>query len=189
MKLGFNLLRQQLGNEDKWDKIYEWITNTAKVLVIFTELIIVCVFVVRVVVDRRARELTKLLDYNKTQLEALAPIENDVRMAQQDIADFRTIWTQSSSYLPIIEEIYNLNKSLTNKLSIRFLDNGQIEISGLADRDDIESLEQSLKQSTSFNYVELIAFKPVISGSGAGLGTFQIYVNISPQFRSDFTKP
>jgi hypothetical protein len=185
MKLGFNLLREQLANEDKWDKIYEWITSTAKVLVIFTELIIVCVFVVRVVVDRRARELTKLLETNHTQLEALATTEGQIRQVQANMVDYTAIWNNSSSFMSVVEEIYSYDRALSNTLMIRLSDQGKIEISGVAKRDDVENLEMLMKSSPTYSYVELISFRPNLA-STTNTGHFQLVGNFSPAKRLSF---
>lgn len=172
-KKGFNLLRPQIEPEGKWDKIYAWVNGTARIVVIFVELIVIVCFGVRVVVDRQARDLEKVLDKNKAQLDKVKDAEARIRQLQSDLQMYEGIWAQSSDYAPVVEEVYNYNPALFSAMSVS-IDASEIKINGSASRDDIDSLEKVIKNSNMFYDQQLLNYKPEGGESALDLGSFNI---------------
>lgn len=172
-KLGFNLLRPQLSPEDRWDKIYEWVNSTARVIVILVELIVIVCFVARVIVDRTARDLEEVLEENKNQLDSLKDIEANIRELQKSLSDYENIWASSSGNALYIEEVYGYSPNLFRAYNVSLDGHGKMTISGVASEDDVQDLENTMKNSLSFSQVELSTFTPGGTG-GDEPGEFQI---------------
>jgi len=71
---GINFLFNQLEPKSRWDRIYDWVVNTAKYIVICVELLIIIGFVIRFVLDDQNSQLEDdikteqlLLDNRKDQ--------------------------------------------------------------------------------------------------------------------------
>lgn len=187
-KLGFNLLRAQIAPEDKWDKIYNWVNNSARVIVIFVELIVIVSFGVRVVIDRQARDLEEVLKANKLRLDNLSETEQGIRDLQDETKSYKIIWDSSTSLAEYVEEVYDYNPNLFSVLSVSIDNDGFLSIGGTASRSDIGDLEVKMKASDSFSQVQLATFKPDGEGSDT-LGSFQIEARISSHTRQTIGPP
>ncbi|MCA9385804.1 hypothetical protein KC717_04095 [Candidatus Dojkabacteria bacterium] len=182
-KKGFNLLRPQLTPEDKWDKIYNWVNSTARVIVIAVELVVIICFGVRVVVDRQARDLQEQLETNKLQLDRLADTEKEIRELQDKTATYKLIWDSATSFDPYIQEVYGYNPNLFTSLNVSVTREGIVNVNGVATREDVDDLERKLKNSESFSQVEVLLFQPD-GVSLQSLGPFQMQARLA-QFKRD----
>ncbi|MBD3362336.1 hypothetical protein GF362_01295 [Candidatus Dojkabacteria bacterium] len=159
-KVGFNLLRPQLAPEDKWDSIYEWVNNTARIIVIFVEIVVIGCFVTRVIVDSQARDLEEVLDDNKNQLDNLRDTEQEIMKVQKNVLVYSNVWKNSTNLSQVLGEIYSYNPSLFQNFSVSLDEEGKLSITGVAQKTEIGELERTMKNSDTFSQVELTSFKP-----------------------------
>jgi len=176
-KEGFNLLRSQLTSEDKWEKVYEWVNNTARIVIILVELVVVLCFGARVVVDRQAKNLEEVLDRNVVILESLETVEKEIRQLQADLTSYNEIWDSSSNYAPFLEEVFNYNLALFDSYSISMDSKGKLRLVGKATRSEVSELENAMKSSPSYSLVQLSNYKPGEGGDNS-LGEFGIQADI-----------
>jgi hypothetical protein len=145
---GFNLLRDQLREADKWDKIQNWVNGTARVIVIFVEFIVIVCFGARIFMDRVARNLETRLDDNKQMLQSLSETEIRLRQLQIDLQNYKGLWENSGQFSNTIETVYAYVPSISNSITLS-IDNAKISISGTASKENIGALEGKVKSATS----------------------------------------
>ncbi len=158
-KAGFNFLRPQLAQEDRWDKIYNWVSSTARVIVMVTEVVVIAVFVIRVVVDRTARDLNKQLEDNKAQLDDLSDEEQAIREIQKDTQTYTNLWNASSGFAEVISEVYSYDRTLNPFIAISISSEGEVQLTGSADEATMANLESKMKNSALFSQVELLTYR------------------------------
>lgn len=182
-KLGFNLLRPQITPEGRWDKIYSWVNSTARVIVIFVELIVLVSFGARIFLDTQARDLERTLAKNKVQLDSLKQDELEIIELQGDITNYLNLWETSSAYSTNLREIYNYNPNIFLSLTVRIDDKGDVNISGIADGKDVMELERIMKKSDTYSIVEVLNYRP---GENIQDGEFQIRARVNNFKRGSF---
>ncbi len=175
---GFNLLRPQITPEDQWDKIYTWVNTSARVIVIFVELIVIVCFAARVVVDRKARDLMEEVKSNHERLANLADAESEINITILDQQVYRGLWNSSSGFAPYITEVYALVPSMNSLINVTIDGEGQLDVTGVANRDLVSELEAKMKNSLSYKTVELSSFRPDPENT-TGDGSFQIKAQIN----------
>lgn len=163
---GFNLLQN---NEppDAWDKIYDWVTNTGRVIVIVVELIVVASFFVRIVVDTQTKNLQEEEKQLTQTLLSLAGNESKFRDYQERFNTFRAVWNGASSFTEAMNELNRIViPARIDELSINI--NGQnISIRGIATGSSLKTLEEQLRASTKFASVRVPQLE---SGANVELG-------------------
>ncbi len=148
-KKGFNLLRPQVEPKSKWDRIYDWVSNTSRVVIIVVQVIVLGCFAFRIFIDRQARSLENTLQDNKNYLDSLKPDEERIRELMQAIEAYNVTWGNASMYSPLIEEIYSYDESIVSDIRIDIQRTG-ISIDGTATIEKFGNLESDFKNSESF---------------------------------------
>lgn len=141
---GFNLLRMQLTPPTAWDKIYQWMVGTARVIIIVVEIIVVIAFGARVVVDTIAKNLDEKIERRDAELAAFRSTELEYRNIQQKTALYRELWTQSSDLAFYFDYINNLVRNYIGLITIS-LSNEEVNISGELPLSDVGILEEKMK--------------------------------------------
>ncbi|MBE0573852.1 hypothetical protein IH575_03045, partial [Candidatus Dojkabacteria bacterium] len=104
----FNLLKPVQPPPSFWDKFYNWILTRARVVILITELLIVAAFVGKVIVDTQARtkdeEIQNLRAENSFYATEREPIFRDFQ--RRDVT-YQRIWSNSSEYNEVLNEIYS----------------------------------------------------------------------------------
>lgn len=144
-KIGFNLLRPQLSPPTAWDKIYQWMLGTARIIVIIVQIIVIAAFAVRIYVDTVSRQLDEEIDKKDVILSSLEPREEQIRDVQLKSGIYTELWEQSSSSNRYVTLINNLIRGYDGLLSVN-VNKTSILISGEMNEDDIADLEDRLKE-------------------------------------------
>ncbi len=179
---GFNLLQGNTAPPDAWDKVYDWVTNVGRVVVILVEVIVLFSFVTRVVVDTQAKDLIERNQQNSARLAALRPRELGFIDQQDKFSAYKLIWEGGSSYEKAIREINQNLPSTIKDLSLIVRGSG-INLTGQAPTSEVSKLENALKQKTEIfsdvivSEVEAVAATSG-STSGGGNSTFTIQIKI-----------
>ncbi len=149
----FNLLKPLQPPKTAWDKIYDWIVDKARIVVLVTIILIAAAFVAKVVVDTDAKNKNKQIDSLTQRLGFYAAeVEPRLRLIATKTDTYQKIWNKASSYAPIIEEIYSYVDNPGADLTIKASD-GKVSIFGTEDLTLLRHLEESLRNSESFTSV------------------------------------
>ncbi len=171
---GFNLLQN---NEppDAWDKVYDWITNVGRVIVIVVELVVVGSFFVRIVVDTQTKNLAEQEKQLSQTLSSLQGNESKFREQQEKFKVYKDLWNGAKDYATVITEINSILPQSIRDLSINVAPQN-ISIKGVATGSDLKSLEEKLRASKSFSRVTI----PQLEGnSGVDLNsTYNINIEL-----------
>lgn len=169
---GFNLLRDQLQEADKWDKIQNWVNGTARVIVIVVEFVVIICFGARVFMDRVARNLEIRLEDNNQTLESLKDTELRLRQLQIDLQNYRGLWESSGEYSNTVKNFYGYVPSIANSISVS-IDKGELSVSGNTSKLNIGNLEGIIKSSSSYQDTLLTSYVPQ-DGTDNTIGDFQL---------------
>lgn len=149
--------------------------GTARIIVIFVELIVIGAFVIRVIIDVQAKELDKTIETTEATLGILQASENKFRTIQQKAQAFEDIYTGSPTYVEVITEV---NKYLPkNAIEINVqIDTNKIAISGLASDSTLGESEAGYKSSSYFDKVELKKFETGTNTATSGNFIFNMEI-------------
>jgi len=149
----FNLLKPLQPPKTAWDKIYDWIVDKARIVVLVTIILIAAAFVAKVVVDTDAKNKNKQIDSLTQRLSFYtAEVEPRLRLLAIKTDSYQKIWNKSSSYSTIIKEIYSYVDNPGADLTIKASD-GKVSIFGTEDLTLLRNLEEKLRNSPSFTSV------------------------------------
>ncbi|MBP9758583.1 hypothetical protein KBD45_02720 [Candidatus Dojkabacteria bacterium] len=181
---GFNLLRDQLQEADKWDKIQNWVNGTARVIVIIVEFVVITCFGARIFMDRVARNLEIRLESNQNTLENLEDTELKLRQLQIDLQNYRGLWETSGEYSATVQEVYGYIPAIANTISVS-IDKGVLNVSGNASKQNIGKLEGIVKSSPNYQDTLLTSYIPK-DGDDSTIGDFQLKTIIKNYKRKIF---
>ncbi|MEO6728324.1 MAG: hypothetical protein ABIM99_00215 [Candidatus Dojkabacteria bacterium] len=149
----FNLLKPLQPPKTAWDKIYDWIVDKARIVVLITILLIAAAFVAKVIVDTDAKNKNKQIDALTQRLGFYsAEVEPRLRLLAIKTEFYSTIWNKSSAYSAVIKEVYSYVDNPGADLTIKAGD-GKISIFGTEDLNLLRNLEESLRNSPTFTSV------------------------------------
>ncbi len=180
-RLGFNLLRPQLSPPTSWDKIYQWMVGTARIIVLLVELVVIAAFGIRVVVDTIGKNLDKDIERKQVELEAYKSSELQYLEIQNKTDSYRTLWEQSSNLSEKMVYVNELLESYYGLINVK-IDQEELSITGELPLSFVRELENSLKLNTLgntegnqaiFNTVELIEVDSK-SGNEGDIASFSI---------------
>jgi len=157
-KKSINLLHQRGAPPTFWEKAYDWVSNTARIIVIVVEVVILGAFGARFWLDRQLKDLKGEIEIKGETLKSLADQEDEIRQLQDEIFSYDQIWINSSNYYNILIEVNGYLNSDIDKLSYSFSREegfAFFSISGIMSRQDIDTLENDLKDSDTFSDVAL----------------------------------
>jgi hypothetical protein len=166
-KKSINLLIDRGAPPTIWERAYDWVTGSARIVVIVTELIVLLAFGWRFYLDRSLNDLNERISKKGNALKSLSDDEDEIRIIQAKLNTYRELWTVSSTYAEVISEINNFMPTGISEASISIQEDEttrKLSIRGSGPRDKIQELETSLKNSTTFTDVEL----KQLEGEGGG---------------------
>jgi Tfp pilus assembly protein PilN len=88
---GINLLPQEEFTASTLERMLAWLLSTFRIIVIFTEVIVMGVFLSRFWLDAKANDLNELLRKNQAILGTTASFENDFRDIQKKLETFSKV--------------------------------------------------------------------------------------------------
>jgi len=132
--VGINLLPKEEFAASTWGRILTWLLSTFRIIVIFTEVIVMAVFLSRFWLDAKANDLNELLRKNQAILKTTTEFENEFRDIQKKLETFSKVSEQKinpSEYINKIsnnlpQEVYLTSIQITN-ISIQMKGNSVSE--------------------------------------------------------------
>lgn len=175
MKNAFNLLKPQVEPPTVWSKLYDWITGTARIIVIFVELIVVAAFAIRVVIDVQAKNLDMQVSTAESTVGIFRQAEERYRFIQSKTKTFNDTYTQSPTFVKVIDEI-NANLPVgATEISVQISGNSVV-ISGSANDASLGAAENAYKSSNFFSNVELKRFETGKDSELSGNFSFNLQI-------------
>jgi hypothetical protein len=138
-----------------WNRIYEWVFNVGRYVIIAVELIVLIAFVMRFALDRRSIDLNDEIEVKMNMLDSQRETEQKVRRVQQTLNNFSELIDDqillSGKYQQIMSEIPNDitwdNFGLTDE---------RIAFEGRAPSyEDMEAFERTLRENPDYDNVDL----------------------------------
>jgi len=175
----FNLLKPYVPPSSSWDRVYDWLLNRARIIMVFAEIIVVAAFVGKVVVDVQAKNLTEQVESNQAELNRFAQtIEKDIRRVQQKADAYQKIWNGSSGYSDVLAEIHSFISNPSAEVIIRF-DGPAVVIRGGTSFGELEIIEAQMRTSTTFTGVTLPTLSAESSELSLGEGQYVFTATIA----------
>lgn len=149
----FNLLKPLEPPKTVWDKVYDWLLDRARIIILITEILVAIAFFAKVIQDTIAKNkdneiasLTSELSFYSTTLEP------QFRLIESKDTAYTSLWNSSSQYAAVIQEIYSYISNSASEINLR-VDGKEITIFGTEDLASLQTLEAALKSSESFSSV------------------------------------
>jgi len=79
-------------------RLIKWSTTTGRVIIIFTELIVVCAFVSRFWLDRKNSDLSEILRQKTAILQSTKTFETEFKQLQQKLSSIKSFYTNQPKY-------------------------------------------------------------------------------------------
>lgn len=172
----FNLLRPARPKLAFVDKLYLWMSGTCRVIIIFIELSVIVSLGYRFYIDRNSNDLKSEVNSLVELLDYRLPEEKEILRHTEVINIYDTLKKLKPTKVSVIPEVYPYTKSL-----VRFdliLTETDLNLSGQAKIEDISSLENFLKSSTSYKDVTITSLTSSSSAVGSNLKDFVIHAEI-----------
>lgn len=154
MKKGFNLLRAKFETPNFWTKAYDWVVNSAKVVIIITELFVIIAFAIRFIIDMQQKQLDKDIAVKEGIYNAMAIQESKFIDLQAKTKGYKELISLIPEYEPAIRDLQSnitIGGSVT-RIAFDISSDG-VTISGSASKSassDVQALENNLKANTKY---------------------------------------
>jgi Tfp pilus assembly protein PilN len=138
-----------------WDRIYYWVFNVGRYIIIAVELVVLVLFVMRFALDRKNRDLDDEITVKMNMLDSQRETEQKLRRVQQTLDNFSEILDDqdllSGRYQKIMSEIPS---------SVTWEDLGitqdRMTFDGTSPSyEDMEGFERILRENTDYSRVDL----------------------------------
>lgn len=153
-KKNINLLQQRGAPPTFWEKLYDWVTNSARIIVIVVELLVLGAFGWRFFLDRKLKDINEDIEVYGEALKNLSDEEQDIRIYQTKMHTYEELWDKSSNMHPILKEVNSYIPSNTKGLSVSVsnsISGKSLKISGqISDSKKIDELEGKLKTKDDY---------------------------------------
>lgn len=103
--VGINLLPQEEFAASTLGRILAWLLSTFRIIVIFTEVIVMGVFLSRFWLDAKANDLNELLRKNQSILATTTDFENDFRDIQTKLDTFSKVTSLKTNFSETITKV------------------------------------------------------------------------------------
>ncbi len=160
----FNLLKPAKPIIPTWDKIYYWLSGTARILILFVEVIIIAGFAYRVIIDRQSNDLKDTINQSEKILNIYTQREQTIQTYQSQINEVNKVKASSNSFVNIINQLI-LQFPDTKTSSVTFSTDGNFNISAISTKDVATQFEQLLKNSKLTKNVTITNF--IVKDDGA----------------------
>lgn len=157
-KSSINLLTGEIRPQGQWDRIYAWTSNTAKYIIIITEIVVLGAIAFRFVVDGRIAAMDKNIELQKQLLDARSSEEAQVRQLLTSMKSIQLMEDSKYSLSTSYEQIQALIPPSVDVQSIS-VDISACSISGQVNTYDVLlQLENNFKGATdAFSNVSMSA--------------------------------
>lgn len=149
-----NLIPQDDFESSTLGRILKWALSTFRILVIFTELVVMAAFLSRFWLDARNSDLNEELNVRKSQVIAYKQIEDEFRSYQEKLKVLKTVYSDARTS----SIINNLSRYLPQDVSLNsvsFLDNNlQIRATALSEG-SIAQLLVNMQKNKEFKEINL----------------------------------
>lgn len=147
----FNLLKPEIPPLTVWDKIYDWLIQRARIVIVFTEILVVIAFMSKIVVDTQAKNKEKKIEQlnNEVRFFALEK-EPKFREIQAKDSDYRLLWNQMNKYSEILTEVYSYLGNTSSDLNVS-VSADKVSVSGSIDLESLKRIEASMESSPTFS--------------------------------------
>lgn len=147
-KSSINLLTAEIRPQGQWDRIYAWTANTAKYIIIITEIVVLGAIAFRFVIDGRIAAMDRQIELQKQLLDARATEESQVRQLLQSMESIQRMDSSKYSLASYYEQVQALIPPSVIMQSIS-IDISGCSISGqVGAYDTLLQLENNLKEAT-----------------------------------------
>lgn len=179
-KGSINLLTASIQPQGRWDRIYEWTVNTAKYIIILTEVVVLFAIGVRFALDGRINDLDKEIQAQKAILDGRAQEDLEIRALSSALNSIsrmeKTDYTLTTYYKKIIDLIppdINVNNVSVNINVINLT--GKVETydkllileNNLRSADFISDATFSTSQQSNGNIIFSTSFKVNFKENGS----------------------
>lgn len=174
-KTGFNLLRPQVEPPTVWSKLYDYVVGTARVVVIFVELVVVVAFVWRIIIDVQSKNLDDEIRVKESIISTFAQAEREFKQIQKKTGAYDIIWTGTRSFTNNYAEINKYLPLSLHEFTIQ-LNKDTVYITGTANVSEIQSMEDDLNKSETFT--KKIDNITSAGTSGSALASFSLRLTV-----------
>ncbi len=153
------------------ERITDWLVNTGRWIIVFTELIVILSFLSRFWLDQRIADLYSQTAQKTAIIEAAADFEKEFRSFNQQLQQIQTLQNQSQDQNKILGNIVALLPLDTNLKSIKVNNSQQqVEFTVIAPKESaFISLFQNLILTPIFSEVEIANISTRTLGPGTEL--------------------
>lgn len=116
LKKSINLLTAEIKPQGQWDRIYAWITNTAKYIVIITEIVVLGTIAYRFSLDGKIAELDSEIQTQKELLDARSEDESGIR---QLISQLDSLQAMDNSNYSLADTYANLTQLIPSSVEVQ----------------------------------------------------------------------
>lgn len=153
----FNLLKAARPNIPMSEKIFAWISGTCKVLILFTLLIVIVTFSIRIFIDREVHDQREIIKKNTNLLKIYSNEERNIRFLQTNIQNYETLKKDTVTSSKYLDYFMTFKSNFVNYTLN--LDEKQFTIGLKGTKDSINNLETSLKNSDLFQNVQVVSLE------------------------------
>lgn len=144
-----NLLTAEIKPQGQWDRIYAWTSNTAKYIIILTEMLVIGAIAYRFVLDGKIAKVNDEIAAQKTLLDARATEESDMRQFLSNINSIKQMQESNYSLATYYAQVMQLIPTSVDVRNIS-IDINNSSLSGqVGSYDTLLQLENNLKGATA----------------------------------------
>ena len=180
--LSINLLQDKPVHQTAWDRVYNWVFKVGRYIIVFVELLVVVVFVIRLGVDKRSSILDQRIELQVKTLKTYKKIgkEQQVRNVQQALSGANTIFKNNPDFAFVIKKLYEVVGESAQIVDVS-IQGEKVILSGISRSiSSLNSIEQGFKNSPIFSDVQFS-----ITSKSTGKEEFQEQGNNKIEFTVD----
>lgn len=144
-----NLLTAEIRPQGQWDRIYSWTANTAKYIIIVTEVVVLIAIAFRFVVDGKIAALSQQIDMQKQLLDARADEQTQAWQLLASLDSIKLMEESNYSLSSFYEQIQVLIPASVSLQTVA-IDINSCNITGtVTSYDTLLQLENNMKNATA----------------------------------------
>ncbi|MBN2101102.1 PilN domain-containing protein [Candidatus Dojkabacteria bacterium] len=160
-----NLLEPAAAPQSTWDKIYEWVFNIGRYLMVGVEIVVLIAFASRFILDRQNNDLKESIDAKVSIIKAQTEVEKEIRGVQTTLDNISVI---IRSQVSGAERFDNVFSNIPDEVQVDNLamDQESVNMTCRAPNfDAVKELEDNFKLDSNFNDLNLSLSKSGQEGS------------------------
>jgi Tfp pilus assembly protein PilO len=144
-----NLLTGEIKPQSQWDRIYAWTANTAKYVIILTEMLVLGAIGYRFILDGRISSINEDIATQKSLLDAHKADEEEMRMLLINLDSIKLMEESHYSLSSYYAQIMQLIPSEVEVKTISIDINSSSLTGQVTNYDTLLQLENNLKSATA----------------------------------------